>query len=154
MYFLLSKFDNSIVSNVPSINFPINGLFVVTIPSGVQINTSYPNFGLNTPNATESLIGQKFGGLLSLFQQYTNIVYDPLDNTTGIDFTSVSPTYGKFGNSCNQILTPARGTTVASPGVTLPATTIPVVSTAGFPPSGEISFTSSAGSQTFIYTST
>ncbi len=110
MYFLLSKFDNSIVSNVPTINFPINGLYAIKIPDGVQIDTTVSGFGLNSPNNTQSLIGQKYGGLLALFQQYTNITYDALESTTDIDVSATSPTWGRFGNN-DQILAPAIATT-------------------------------------------
>jgi hypothetical protein len=75
--FLMSKFDESIAhAFVPDITFPVQGLFVVELPDGAQIDT---------PTDYTDLKTKKAAAFASLWPDFPSQVYNELDTTTSIN---------------------------------------------------------------------
>lgn len=78
--FLISKFDESIEhSFVGDITFPIQGLFVVDLPDGAQIDT---------PSSYNDLKTKKMAAIAEMWPDYPTMVYNELDNDSNVDRTS------------------------------------------------------------------
>jgi hypothetical protein len=85
MRYVLSKFDESIkAQDLSNIDFPINGMFVVDVPDGVQIEA---------PVDYADLISQKLDGIVGLYSDFTDYVYDEFNNDGAIDY---APAAGDF----------------------------------------------------------
>ena len=79
MKYLLSKFDESIkAQDLGDTTLSVNGLFVVTTPSGVQIDN---------PTTYADLKTQKQDGIKALYLDFTDIVADEFDNDSNLDYT-------------------------------------------------------------------
>lgn len=58
---------------------PTNGKFVIRVPDGVEVGD---------PTTLSNLLTAKFGGLLSYYAGFSNILYDDFVDETGIDLVN------------------------------------------------------------------
>ena len=76
--FVLSKFDESIVARfLGDIDAPIQGQFIVNVPDGVQLETPVTDYN--------DLKTKKQAGILALFGDFTDVIFDEFDFDTRID---------------------------------------------------------------------
>ena len=89
MKYVLSKFDESIKSqDLSTLSLPINGMFVVEVPPGVQIDN---------PADYATLKAQKLAGIIALYGgDFTDSVNDEFDSDVYIDTTNPD-TLAKIG---------------------------------------------------------
>lgn len=116
-HYLLDQFASPISSaTVLDVAEPVNGqtvtngAFVVRVPGYVALSTQ--------PSSLSSLLTEKYAGLLAHFTGFTNIVYDDMLDTGGVNFATTPAAF--FGD---------RGAIGISPGGILETVTIPLVLT-------------------------
>lgn len=75
------------VNDNPNGESPLQGNFVVRVPNGVRVQD---------PTNLGDLLTKKYAGLLTSYAGFTQIAYDDLLDTTGLDLTATG-TDGMFG---------------------------------------------------------
>jgi hypothetical protein len=85
MRFVVSKFDSDkrIKGFFPEVNFPINGNFVVKVPSTVSVHID-PDMTL------ADLLARKDAGILAFYSSFAGIISEDFLNASGLDIP-VSP---------------------------------------------------------------
>lgn len=87
-----------------------NGAFVIRVPGFVALSSQ--------PSSLNSLLTEKYAGLLAHFTGFTNMVYDDMLDTSGVNFATTPASF--FGD---------RGSIGISPNGILETVTIPLVLT-------------------------
>jgi len=99
--FIIDKFSSEIKTFTGFIGFALNGHYVIDVPTNVQIDTTVPSFDVT------SLITQKFTGLLAGFPEFSDIVFDELEDDSDIN-AGAAAHFAKTGDF-EQILPPLTG---------------------------------------------
>lgn len=63
---------------------PVNGKYVVPVPDGASVQVTRDSVVLPTSDPN-SVVSQAFAGLLALFPQYDNVLFNPLITDTDVD---------------------------------------------------------------------
>jgi len=83
MRFVVDRFDKRIKGAFPTVTFPINGNFVVTVPNTVYVS-------LDPAMDLDDLQSRKAAGLLAYYSAFSDIIFEDFANSNGIE-VPVSP---------------------------------------------------------------
>lgn len=104
--FVVDKFTQEIKTNSPFVDFPINGHYIIDVRQGVTIDTTVNPFDVS------ELISQKFAGLLAGFPEFSDIVFDELEDANDINVAATGH-FARLGEF-EQLLPPTNGQVTTS----------------------------------------
>jgi hypothetical protein len=83
MRFVVDRFTNRVKGSFPSVDFPINGNFIIKIPSAVSVS-------VNSDTDLDALLVKKAEGILAFYPNFSNIIMEDFLNASNVE-VPVSP---------------------------------------------------------------